>query len=434
MAMATAMAMATVGTLTDKGRPQVEFEVERRRSMDMKPLRILRWGMVPVAVALAAMAGRFSLLQVNSLAGVRGYQFAPMQNSRGMSKRATILLSRPASTTNLREIRALSVAALELSPLDSGALAALGYLAELGTTREMQVRSLMNLSERISRREPLTVLWLIEWYVARNDIAAVLQRYDMALTVKPSLANVLFPILANSLEDKAIRAEFAQTLVRKRPWQNAAIKYALANGKAAEIAEVLLEHGPLSDGPETASIEAEIFAKLVNSGRIDLAAKLYRRLPGGDPSVLSSLAINARSTAEGRQPVTWAVATTDRFESTIIRDDSLAAMAIAVSTSALTKNEVARKLVIVGPGTYNLSSKIRLNGASDVRVTLRLDCAGAGRGRNPREVLLPPGKFSQAIDFGMPCGAYVAGLYVDGGQGQYSSDVVVESLGLSRAQ
>ena len=115
--------------------------------------------------------------------------------------------------------------ALRRDPTGVAALATLGLDAELrGNTAA--AHRFFRYSDRLSRRDLRTRLWMVEYAVAHGDIAGALRSYDIALRTARGAPDLLFPILTAAIASPAIRTGLGDTLIAGPPWGPAFVAYA----------------------------------------------------------------------------------------------------------------------------------------------------------------------------------------------------------------
>lgn len=146
-------------------------------------------------------------------------------------------------------------AALRLDPLDASAIRNLGFVAELGRDRE-RARKLINLAERVSRRDAATQIWLIEDAARNGDVARTLRHYDIALKTSLEVQPLLFGTLANALSEPQV-ARALVPLIRPRPsWLYAFVAQTIESGaNLTRLQRVIQLAGGLPDTAEFQALE-----------------------------------------------------------------------------------------------------------------------------------------------------------------------------------
>ncbi|HEU5068306.1 MAG TPA: hypothetical protein VFT61_08990 [Sphingomicrobium sp.] len=128
--------------------------------------------------------------------------------------------------SKLAEARKMALTSLRSEALNPGALRTLAATAPHNLKNAPR---LIATSLAISRRDVGTQLLQIEIDVARNNIDAVLRHYDQALSVKPSVGPVLFPIMITATEDPGALAAIRRAVSKGPDWLPNLVEWANAN-------------------------------------------------------------------------------------------------------------------------------------------------------------------------------------------------------------
>lgn len=172
-----------------------------------------------------------------------------------------------------RHIDALARRALRQDPGVVPAIVALGLNAQARGDADASKR-LFRYAQTLSRRDVATQLWAIEDSVGRGDIPGALRHYDIALRVKPSLGDVLFPVLSSASADPTVRAAVIRTLATEPPWAESFIRYVAA--KAPSDATVSLLVGLQRSGvPIPEAARSQVINGLIAAEHIDMAWSYY---------------------------------------------------------------------------------------------------------------------------------------------------------------
>lgn len=217
---------------------------------------------VRIALALiAAVLGYFAV--THSLAQVlrtktpeRAHRLAPYDG------RITAYLSAKMSGTGATaedraEADRLAGLALRQDSTAVAAVATLGLSAQVRGDTEA-ARHYFGYSDKLSRRDLRTRLWLIEDAVARENIPEALHHYDIALRTSRTAPDLLYPVLGSAISDEAIRTELVKSLINEPAWAGSFIGYAASNSEpvsAARLFQELQRAGvPVPDSAEAAVI------------------------------------------------------------------------------------------------------------------------------------------------------------------------------------
>lgn len=168
-------------------------------------------------LAMAYYAGTHSIAQaVRHKAPETAYGLAPY-DGRTIAAMSAKKVGPSATSSDRTEGDRLARLALRRDPTAVAAVATLGLNAQLRGDTEI-ARRYFDYSNRLSRRDLGTRLWLIEDAVEREDIAAALRHYDIALRTSRSAPTLLYPVLASAVSDNIIRDELVRTLASKPAW------------------------------------------------------------------------------------------------------------------------------------------------------------------------------------------------------------------------
>ena len=180
-----------------------------------------------------------------------------------------------------------AVASLRRQPINPSALRTLGFVAA-SQGNQIQARSLILLSQRLSRRDGLAQLWLVQDSAKRDDAKGALAHMDIALSVRATLGPIIYPMLLQVIEDPRYAREFANLVVSDRPWLLGFLTFANTdNPNPAALANVVGFVGRLPPGVDFRAQETNILWSLANAGQLDRAAKLVVELRRATPATLA---------------------------------------------------------------------------------------------------------------------------------------------------
>ena len=243
------------------------------------------------------------------------------------------------------------------------------------TGRQVEARRLFGLSQRLSRRDPSTQLWLIEDAVQRNDIPGALGHYDIALRTSPALADTLVPILVTATSDAPVSAELAKLLARDPPWAGQYFRYLAGMLPSGEAAADLLARVPPQVRARHMDWLPLLVPKAIEARDYQAAWRIYTMLTRGEGGALVRDGAFAR--ANTFPPLEWEFISTADFRSEPAGgsgDD--AGLRVTASTGAI--GTVVRQLLLLRPGVYRLSSVSATGqGPSAERLVWQVRCAGS---------------------------------------------------------
>jgi hypothetical protein len=249
-----------------------------RRSTHRLRRSSAEWG-IRIALALtAALLGSVALTHalaqvLRTKAPDRAHALAPYDGRITASLAAKISGPYVDPTQRARAER-LARQALDQDPTAVAAAATLGLNAQLRGDVEMARRQ-FSYSNRLSRRDLMTRLWMIEDAVTREDIAGAVRNYDIALRTSRSAPAVLHPVLASAISDAAIRAEVVKTVAGKAPWGRWFIDYAGSDGADPIASARLFQDLGRLKVPVPDSAQASLIRSLVKNKNYDVAWQYY---------------------------------------------------------------------------------------------------------------------------------------------------------------
>jgi len=304
----------------------------------------------------------------------------PVALVRDAQMRISAGATRDGEADSIRSVVARSVREL---PLNGPAFRLYG-LASAANSDLPGVRAQMALSDRMERRDVAAQLWLIEDAVEQNEIERALSHYDKALRIRESSRAILYPALTGAMTSPLIRERFVPYMQDPAPWLESFLRYAVSKSDdPVAIAALVRAAGGFPDGPAFATRDTELLGQLVATGEYEAAIAHYRGIEGSDPGVLTSLALTAASTDNARAPVTWQPFQIDGIEPYILGASDGEGVEIEADLEAGYKGPIARKLLALAPGRYDIEAGMR---AEDFR-----------RGDNARWTIVCAGQESQPV-------------------------------------
>ncbi len=254
---------------------------------------------------LAYLAGTNAIVNVTRVAAPDFALKLRPQDGGALAARANLQWTQAAQAGKLVDQTRAAKAALKDAALLPAALRLAGFGAGV-TGDQKKAETLNRLATRVSRRESAAHLWLMEAAVARNDVKAVLARYDMVLRTDATAREKLFPLLATALSDPEIRDAFVP-YVREAPnWVIPFVSYAATFSPAPDgLSYALRQAGGLPKNEEARSVESGLLAQLLAKQKFAEARAFYLTLRGAVGQVTVSSALNAASTDARFAPMTW---------------------------------------------------------------------------------------------------------------------------------
>ncbi|WP_339345923.1 hypothetical protein [uncultured Sphingomonas sp.] len=248
-------------------------------------------------------------------------------------------------------------AALRRDPLSADLLRQLATISSAGG-ETVSSRQLMELAQRVSRRDFLTQMWMNEAAVADGDIDRALSHYDIALTTsKRAAPALLFPVLTRAIAIPQVSAALARYISARRPWVDAFLTQAIATGDPRAVAALLAKAGVRGNANAFAAAQSGLIGSFVvhkdYAGLGDYAATM----PSADRAAIRTIDF-APATTDGRlRPLTWEL--TD--------DSDLGAayqpgQGLTIRARSGTRGIVARRILYLPTGRWRLRQHVSVVG------------------------------------------------------------------------
>jgi hypothetical protein len=229
-------------------------------------------------------------------------------------------------------------------------------------------------SDRISRRSLGTRLWLVQSAVERGDAARALAEMDLALRTSSAAPDMIFPALANGLDDPALVARIALLVDRPSEWRTPFLTYAMNNADPGGVASLLMN---LRDprGINAAAFDL-LLVRLVDGGQFAgarLLARRYGRANGDATMVADEHFADERAT----YPFGWAITEGETMGAR--RDIEHGIPVLDYHANSAEGGQVAAQVLMMSPGTYRLATRVGRAASADLQPLWVLACAGANR-------------------------------------------------------
>lgn len=379
------------------------------------PARRWVWAGLPAALALASL----SFAQAAAGVGLPVAWFAPLGPSffawqpghQLLEERLTQPGSVPPDPTRLRDAERHI---LTEQPL-SGAALRLTAWSDARRGHEAEALGRARLIDRITRRDAVAELWLLEEAVRRDDVPEVLRRYDILMRTQADLRGPLMEKLAGRLGADQVRLALAPYADARSPWFPDLLQAAGKDGHADEAAALLIGLPALPDTASYRSAYAALIGGLAQRNDLAPLRQLHQRLPGA--SSMTDPGLTESELSRGYAPFRWTfVAGTERTAD--LAPDRPGQPALAVRAAPLSRGEVAFRTVLLPDQPVELSWTLNVAGqaATDGSASWAIRCLDSGR------VTVSGGILAKGIQRGVqampyPCAAAQIALIVDGGTG-----------------
>jgi len=316
----------------------------------------------------------------------------------------------------------LSLKGLAINPV---ALRLLGHVEDVAGHKS-QAGRLLNLSERASRRDLATQLWLIEYTAGRGDIDQTFRHYDAALRANPESGALLFPILANAFEDPALRKAFLPYIRINPYWMSPFLSQSIAESDHPEaIAQTLGAAGGMPDEAKLQPLETILLARLANAGQLEAARRFFGIMRGSDRNILAFVDFDIKTTDLRFAPLTWQNAEKSSIGATFEGGKLDRDRQVRVFAASGESGVALRRFLFLAPGRYAFQENRTLvdTGAQQTDFYWQIKCVSEGQAK----IIWRSGRAEQLV-IPSACKAQLIELYVDGGVGQNGVEAIVHSL------
>lgn len=320
------------------------------------------------------------------------------------------------------EVAANARAVLVIEPLEA---VALRQLAELEPNSSAKTRQLLQLSDRVTRRDMIGQILLINVAAGANDFGEALAHYDRALSVQPQLASTLLPVLANGLTDPGIVKELSK--YASRPWFPPLLFIGVEQGAPVSAITQLALYAQPQRLAERDTLASELIDKQLAVERRDntRTRTLVSRLGGDRQAILDDLAFNPATTRTQNYPLSWRLTDDGTIETTLLPPAGL-----VIRASPAGAGIAATRVSLLKPGIYRLSLRLMYD-LDAPRAALLWDVACAD-GRSLWKAELPHDREGVTIDASMAipdgCGQQMWRLDVRADDSRFASTARISWL------
>lgn len=213
----------------------------------------------------------------------------------------------------------------------------------------------LSYSDKLSRRDMRTQLYLIEKAVGKGDVTAALTHYDIALRTSETISSTLFPVLRAAVSSADVRSALARTLAQKPQWGTSFVADLAENGPDYDAAMLFFVEARRNGVSVDPSAEAALLNNLTRRGKIAAAWQYY---VATHPDATSKLVRNAGFNPDisGSSPFDWQFTSGDGVTASL--SGSVNAGMLEYSLAPTVGSTVAQQTIILPPGNYRLESTI----------------------------------------------------------------------------
>ena len=354
----------------------------------------------------------------------RALAFVPWEGNALANKADMQLLS--GQKIPAKSIAATARTALRNSPLNAKAVRLLAVSAALEGDVD-KTRKLVHASARLTRRDPLTQVFLIEEAVGQGDLKKAMFHYDLALRTSSIAPQILYPRLLKVIEHSDGRAALKPYLRSGEQWTRDFICFAKDQSKdLTHVVDLMLETGGSPD-PKLQPIQrAALISALADRQQYAQIPRLLRPVPDA-AAALTSVGLETLDQDRGLGSAGWEVL--DDAEAGASGRVDTKGVSMTIYANPGTSRPVARKLLFLTPGRYRFSFNLAPVERGEGRaIGWQLRCVqpqGAPLWR--LDGVLADGKAEWTIE---QCRVQLLEITATGGRGQTGMEAVLSGVSL----
>ncbi len=286
---------------------------------------------------------------------------------------AALTLVQGEATPQRRKARDLARAALAREAGNVNALAAFG----LASDKPKQVAAVFTAADRLSRRNLIVQVWMIENAVAKGDVSGALRQYDIALRTSRAAPSMLFPVLVDATSNDQLLPAIAKTLAQRPLWGGLYLQQLAQSGKDLHRIALLFAMLKQQGVATGAAADTALYTRLLEAQLFDDVWKVY----ASDHRGAQHAAVRGDTFGEDpvvKTPYDWQLSDNE-FVTARIEQTTSSKGELIFTTAAGEGGDVAKQTLSLTPGTYTLQAEVGAIEAADAQPPyLRLVCLPSG--------------------------------------------------------
>lgn len=322
-------------------------------------LRRLSLSILAVAsVAAAYEAATFSYFSYLRHASPRAANALRPQDGLALLARVNLDVERNPSQLISQNDALAARASLIERPLNEGALRILGSYYD-GLRNERRADAAMLLADKVSRRDMLNQLWLIERSVARDDVPGAIRHYHAALSVHPELGGILFPVLSKALAFGEVREALRPFLASGATWMPAFLTAASTQASISDLEDFTRPVARFLTGERYQAAAATIVHRLAVAGKTQLALNLIAKIaPDIRREEIANFGLTDATRDPRLGPLSWKLSEAEGINSSV---DASGGLTVSITPSF--SGEIATRDIFVKPGQrYQFTQRVEYGG------------------------------------------------------------------------
>lgn len=327
--------------------------------------------------------------------------------------------------------------ALRRDPLNPGALRALALYYD-GAKEPKKAERLAVLSDRVTRRDPLTQILLVQYAARGSDEDAALDHLDSALTTVDRGREQIFPIISAQLQNAELRKALPRLVKPRNTWMAEYLDYVMRydQGGAKVAAEILLDAAPRNAAPVYAKMGDDLLSSLAEAGELELLKQTYARARGDRPDVTQLPTFDRATIDPAIGWLSW-TGVGDGSAGADLRVNGDSVQAVVYASAGTSRALALRRVLFLPPGSYrHFEERTASFGPPDTVANFEMKCIG-GTGaliwKGPAARIDQDASGGQGPVIPTGCPAQMLEMFVSSPLGAGGSEFVIEDFDLRRA-
>lgn len=331
---------------------------------------------------------------------------------------------------------------LAIDPLNPRAIRLLA-MQERVNGNAAAAMSLLRLSDRLSRRDLLTQLLLIEALAANQGtrISEVLALYDQTLRVNPEWQERMVPALAQVALAKNARNDLLPYVRNHAPWADGVLRKALEmDGGTEAVVDILMHAFPGKTINVSDQLASALFENLAQGGNYLEARSMFLRMPETSVGQLDPNTIAFSNLQDRYGALVWKFNDTPEAGVELIRSDLAGQVMMRAYLNNGVRSMPVEKLMFLKPNSYRISWQITPQGIDDIATAnISIWCAGEDRRKPIYSSTVDVTESVQSI--GLPivdtgtaiigCAVQYLNLSFDGNGVQGNQELLISAISIS---
>lgn len=247
------------------------------------------------------------------------------------------------------EARTLRAALLQ-RPLSESILRQLA-MADRLDGRSQQAMRLLDVSNRVSRRDLLTELLLAEHAARANEPETALRHFDAAMSANSQASELMFGPLAKTLEEPDFQGYVARYL--SRPWAPAFLDAAVRSSDPVDLLATVTKNDAVQREERFRRFRGDLVTRLVNEGYPAEAFAYAAKGPAEEAAPIAVVGFTRKTTDPGLGPLLWRLANTGGIFA------SLSDSTLVIDIDAASTGTAVQRIFALAPGAYALAANAR---------------------------------------------------------------------------